>query len=377
MGSRGRPRYGSRRASGPARGAVPDTSTGLDTGTDTGAGEEMRPPGRAPRRAPVGRAERRKTLRRIKRRRRRSAVKEIPILVGVALLIALVLKTFLVQAFVIPSGSMEQTIRIGDRVLVDKLTPWFGAKPERGDVVVFKDPGDWLKDERKPPKEDPVVIKQGKQFLTFIGLLPSDDEQDLIKRVIGVGGDTVECCDKDGRVTVNGTPLNESYLHPGNRPSEVKFKVTVPKGRLFVMGDHREDSADSRYHLDEEGQGTISEDLVVGRAMVIAWPFGHWRRLEEPETYASVRDAPTATTRADGGSEHRLAPMDQHGMVQLPTPAELPLVMGVVGLRRSWHRRQCGKRSGCGGFGGRRTIRSRGARAAARAAGGRARRGDG
>ena len=106
------------------------------------------------------------------------------------------LKTFLVQAFVIPSGSMEQTIRIGDRVLVDKLTPWFGSKPQRGDVVVFKDPGGWLAggaDAAK--KDDPVVIKQVKEGLTFIGLLPSDDEQDLIKRVVAVGGDTVKCCD--------------------------------------------------------------------------------------------------------------------------------------------------------------------------------------
>lgn len=141
-----------------------------------------------------------------------------PLLVLVALLIALVLKTFLVQAFVIPSGSMEQTIRIGDRVLVDKLTPWFGSRPERGDVVVFKDPGRWLNQENVGKKESPVVVKQAKEVLTFIGLLPSDDEQDLIKRVIAVGGDTVECCGKDGRISVNGVPLDEPYLYPGNPP---------------------------------------------------------------------------------------------------------------------------------------------------------------
>lgn len=164
------------------------------------------------------RAERRKLARKVKRRRRRSAVKEIPLLITVALLIALVLKTFLVQAFVIPSGSMEQTIRIGDRVLVDKLTPWFGAKPRRGDVVVFKDPGGWLRQENVAKKDPPVVVKQVKEGLTFIGLLPSDDEQDLIKRVVAVGGDTVKCCDKDGKVTVNGVALDEPYLHPGNPP---------------------------------------------------------------------------------------------------------------------------------------------------------------
>lgn len=340
MGSRGRSRHASGRP-GPAHSVdVPRTGPRLG-----------------------GRAERRKVQRRIKRRRRRSAIKEIPILIGVALLIALVLKTFLVQAFVIPSGSMEQTIRIGDRVLVDKLTPWFGSKPSRGDVVVFKDPGNWLEDERKPPEEDPVVIKQAKEFLTWIGLLPSSSEQDLIKRVVGVGGDTVECCDKQGRVTVNGTPLDEPYLHPGNVPSERRFKVTVPEGRIFVMGDHRANSADSRAHLDEPDHGTVSEDLVVGRAVVIAWPFGHWRRLEEPGTYASVKDAPGGATQARG-SPHRLS-SDQQGLVQLPTPAELPLVMGVVGLRRSWRGRQCGVRRECGGFGGRRSIRSRRARKAA------------
>nr|WP_221476526.1 signal peptidase I [Streptomyces zagrosensis] len=319
----------------------------------------------------AGRAERRKAARRIQRRRRRSAIKEIPILVAVALLIALVLKTFLVQAFVIPSGSMEQTIKIGDRVLVDKLTPWFGAKPQRGDVVVFKDPGGWLEDEHKPSGDDPVGIKQAKQFLTFIGLLPSSDEQDLIKRVVGVGGDTVRCCGRDGRVTVNGTPLNEPYVHPGNPPSKLKFQVQVPQGRIFVMGDHRSNSADSRYHLDDEGRGTIPEDLVVGKAVVIAWPVGHWRRLEEPGAFASVRDAGDAQSQA-GGAPHSVSsgtafPLEAQGLTHLPTLAELPLVMGLVGLRRTWGRRQHGKRSGCGGFGGRRTIRTRRARKAARA----------
>ncbi|MBH5337228.1 signal peptidase I [Streptomyces pactum] len=336
MGSRGRPRHGQQAG---------ETST-------AGSADQPGP------RPAGGRAERRKALRRIRRRQRRSAVREIPVLIGVALLIALLLKTFLVQAFVIPTGSMEQTIRIGDRVLVDKLTPWFGAEPERGDVVVFKDPGGWLQDEEKPKNDDIVGVKQAKQFLTFIGLLPSADEQDLIKRVVGVGGDTVRCCDESGRITVNGTPLQEPYLHPGNNPSEIEFEVKVPENRLFVMGDHRADSADSRYHLDEEGQGTISEDLVVGRAVVIAWPFGHWRRLEAPETYASVEDAPTSEPRDDGPA-HRLSPMDQQGLIQLPTPAELPLVMGVVGLRRSWRGRLSGVRSGCGGFGGRRAFRSR------------------
>ncbi|GAA3376210.1 hypothetical protein GCM10020367_47000 [Streptomyces sannanensis] len=286
-------------------------------------------------------------------------MKEIPLLIGVALLIALVLKTFLVQAFVIPSGSMEQTIRIGDRVLVDKLTPWFGSKPQRGDVIVFQDPGGWLKGEQTAKgTADPVVVKQVKEALTFIGLLPSADEQDLIKRVVAVGGDRVKCCDEDGRVTVNGVPLVEPYLHPDSRPSQVTFDVTVPAGRLFVMGDHRSNSADSRFHLDDPYQGTVSEDEVVGRAVVIAWPFGHWGWLEEPETYAGVPDAREGSPTALGDS-HRVSTQDPKEAILLPSPAELSLVMGVVSLRLMrrgpWH----GVRSERGGCGGRRTIRTR------------------
>ncbi|MET9392469.1 signal peptidase I [Streptomyces sp. NPDC006624] len=305
------------------------------------------------------RAERRKLQRKVKRRRRRGAVKEVPLLVGVAVLIALVLKTFLVQAFVIPSGSMEQTIQIGDRVLVDKLTPWFGSKPQRGDVVVFKDPGGWLQDEQTTPKkDDPVGVKQIKEGLTFIGLLPSENEKDLIKRVVGVGGDRVKCCDTQGRVTVNGIPLNEDYLYPGAAPSDTPFDITVPQGRLWVMGDHRNNSADSRAHQDTDYGGTVSEDEVVGRAMVIAWPLGHWTTLEEPNTYASVSDAGTGSTAAPRPS-HRVAPDDSNGTIQLPTPAELPLVMGVVGLRRIWGRRRHRVRSWRGGCGGWRTVRTR------------------
>ncbi|MGK5497044.1 signal peptidase I [Streptomyces sp. URMC 125] len=333
MGRRGRPRGGREADGAPA--AEPH-----DPGT--------------PRRPGEGRADRRRAARRIRRRRRLSVTKEIPVLVGVALLIALVLKTFLVQAFVIPSGSMEQTIRIDDRVLVDKLTPWFGSRPERGDVVVFKDPGGWLPPQEKPERNDPVGVKQGRQFLTFIGLLPSDDEQDLIKRVIAVGGDTVRCCDEDGRITVNGTSLDEPYLHPGNAPSQMPFEVEVPEDRIFVMGDHRANSADSRYHLKEPGKGTIPESLVVGKAMVIAWPYSHWRRLEEPETYASVPDPRGASTSAAAGGDNEL--------MRIPRPAELPLVMGVAGvglhrLRRGRRRSTSSVRSGCGGRGGRSTLR--------------------
>lgn len=347
MGNRGRPRGVS---SHPADNLLP-------TGTRRASGSAGRP----------SRVERRKLARKIKRRRRRSTVKEIPLLVGVAVLIALVLKTFLVQAFVIPSGSMENTIQIGDRVLVDKFTPWFGSKPQRGDVVVFQDPGGWLTAEETKKADDPIVVKQVKQGLTFIGLLPSDNEKDLIKRVVGVGGDTVKCCDAQGRVTVNGTPLSEPYILAGDKPSDFAFEVKVPEGRLWVMGDHRSNSADSRYHRTDQYGGTVSEDSVVGRAMIIAWPIGNWTRLKEPGTYASVADAPSGSTSALLAS-HRVAPADPDGLIPLPSPAELPLVMGVVGLRRIRRGLRHGVRSGCGGCGGRRTVRTRGSRRAAGAA---------
>ena len=300
-----------------------------------------------------GRADRRRAARRIKRRRRLRATREIPILIVTALVIALGLKTFLVQAFVIPSGSMEQTIRINDRVLVDKLTPWFGWEPERGDVVVFRDPGGWLEGEQDSGSEGPIGVRQAQDFLTWIGLLPSDDDQDLIKRVIALGGDTVACCDPEGRVTVNGAPLDEPYLHPGNEPSQIEFEVTVPEGRLFVMGDHRSNSADSRYHLEEEG-GTVPVDLVVGRAVVIAWPFSHWSGLGGTEAFSAVPDPGESGTGDPDAAAGRLPGTAGEGendgeIARLPSPAELPLVMGVVGLLRNPHGPERSVRSGSGG----------------------------
>ncbi|MGW1197368.1 signal peptidase I [Streptomyces sp. NPDC002536] len=230
-------------------------------------------------------------------KKQRSFWKELPILVGIALVLALIIKTFLVQAFSIPSESMQNTLQRGDRVLVDKLTPWFGSKPERGEVVVFHDPGGWL---GETPQQDNGPIAGGLQkVLSFIGLMPSAEEKDLIKRVIATGGDTVECKGNNDPVVVNGKPLSEPYIFPGNTPCGDKpfGPIKVPKGRIWVMGDHRQDSLDSRYHQElDKYQGTVSEDEVVGRAIVVAWPLNRWSTLPVPDTFSQPGLSAAAAT---------------------------------------------------------------------------------
>jgi signal peptidase I len=217
-------------------------------------------------------------------RRRRPLWQELPLLVVVALVLALLVKTFLVQAFSIPSASMQNTLQKGDRVLVDKLTPWFGSQPGRGDVIVFHDPDDWLAGE---PVPHPNAVQKA---LSSVGLMPSANERDLIKRVIGVGGDTVEC-DGTGPVKVNGRPLDEPYVYAGNTSCTDddqggRFKVTVPHGMLWVMGDHRQNSFDSRYHRHDRHGGFVPVGDVVGRAVVVAWPVTRWATLPAPDTFA-------------------------------------------------------------------------------------------
>ncbi|WP_411573304.1 signal peptidase I, partial [Streptomyces scabiei] len=217
------------------------------------------------------------------RKKQRSFWKELPILVGIALVLALLIKTFLVQAFSIPSDSMQNTLQEGDRVLVDKLTPWFGSEPERGEVVVFHDPDGWLKGE---PTLEPNAVQR---VLGWIGLMPSAEEKDLIKRVIGVAGDTIEC-NGTGPLKVNGKALNEPYVYPGNTPCTVddtggQFKVKVPEGKIWVMGDHRQNSLDSRYHQNDSNKGMVPVSQVVGRAIVVAWPPTRWSTLPIPDTF--------------------------------------------------------------------------------------------
>ncbi|MEE4544840.1 signal peptidase I [Streptomyces sp. V4-01] len=233
-------------------------------------------------------------------RRQRSLWRELPILVVVALVLALLVKTFLMQAFSIPSESMQNTLQPGDRVLVDKLTPWFGSKPERGDVVVFHDPADWLGGEGA---RHPDAVQKA---LGFIGLMPAAGERDLIKRVIGVAGDTVECRGT-GPVYVNGKPLDEPYVFAGNTPCSSddqggQFDVTVPQGRIWVMGDHRQDSSDSRYHRLDTTHGFVPVGNVVGRAVVVAWPIDRWATLPVPDTFGQpgIRAASAAAPGALG-----------------------------------------------------------------------------
>ncbi|WNO77125.1 MULTISPECIES: signal peptidase I [unclassified Streptomyces] len=248
-------------------------------------------------------------------KKQRSFWKELPLLIGIALLLALLIKTFLVQAFSIPSDSMQDTLQRGDRVLVDKLTPWFGSEPERGEVVVFHDPGGWLDGEPTPA---PNVAQK---FLSFIGLMPSSEEKDLIKRTIAVAGDTVEC-KKGGPVKVNGKALDEPYIFPGDTPCDDQpfgpFKV--PKDRIWVMGDHRQNSRDSRYHMEDVNGGFVPVDKVVGRAVVVAWPLNRWATLPVPSTF----DQPGINTAAAAVS------------------SSAPLAMGAVGALPIvlWRRRR-------------------------------------
>ncbi len=223
--------------------------------------------------------------------------KELPLLLVVALVLALLIKTFFVQAFSIPSDSMQNTLQRGDRVLVDKLTPWFGAKPERGDVVVFHDPAHWLGSEET---SHPNSVQK---VLSFIGLMPSADERDLIKRVVAVGGDTVEC-EGTGPVKVNGKALREPYVFAGNTPCSTdqggQFKVTVPRGTIWVMGDHRQDSYDSRYHRRDRTHGFVPVKDVVGRAFVVAWPVDRWDFLAVPGTFGQKGISASAAPGALG-----------------------------------------------------------------------------
>ncbi|ALO66562.1 S26 family signal peptidase [Arthrobacter alpinus] len=212
--------------------------------------------------------------------------KEILTIVLIALVLSFLIKTFLFRAFFIPSGSMENTLQINDRIFVNLLVPQpIGLK--RGDVVVFKDSQGWL-------SEEPVANKPSgwlNDVATFIGLAPDSSQQHLIKRVIGMPGDKIICCNSDGKLTVNGTAITEPYLFPGASPSDTTFSVTVPEGHLWVMGDHRNNSMDSRAHNSLNKTGFVPISDVEGRAVVIAWPLSRVGILGNyPDVFADVPD---------------------------------------------------------------------------------------
>jgi signal peptidase I len=281
------------------------------------------------------------------RRRRRSLWRELPILIVIALVIALVLKTFVIQAFKIPTGSMENTLEIGDKVLVNKLIYHFRSI-QPGDIVVFDGAGSW--DPRPAaahPSSDPVVraydATLGRLITAVGGLFGTEPGQtDYIKRVIGVPGDRVACCNAQGLITVNGVALHEqSYLYPGAIPSDApagysgRFRLTVPPGRLWVLGDNREVSADSRLHQNDPGDGTIPENGVIGRAFMIVWPLSRWRILPIPSTFLQ----PGIVSRASAAA---LRPGE---VLAEPAAPFLPLAAGLTGaLPLTWLQRTVRRR---------------------------------
>jgi signal peptidase I len=285
-------------------------------------------------------------------RKGRSFWRELPVLIVVALAIALVIKTFVVQAFYIPTGSMQNTLDIGDKVLVNKLVYDFRSI-QPGDVIVFNGDGSW-EPEPAPasPNSDPVVrlydATLDPLFHSIAGLFgTAPGQEDFIKRVIGVPGDHVACCNASGDVTVNGVALHEqSYLFPGNPPSMQRFSITVPPGRLWVMGDHRSISWDSRGHMQDPGDGTIPENMVIGRAFMIVWPPSRWRILPIPSTFGQPGIIP-ASKSAAAGPAAAAARVVAAGTAVAPTPTYLPLEAGfVVALPLTWLQRRLRRRLG-------------------------------
>lgn len=217
--------------------------------------------------------------------------RDLVVIIVVAVLASFLIKTFLIRSFFIPSESMQDTLQVGDRILVNELVP--DVIPlQRGDVVVFTDPGGWLVGDPVAAPSNPVAAA-GEWVLSLIGLSTQDANDHLVKRVIGLPGDHVTCCNALGQMSVNGAPLDEPYvvLQPGSRAvSGTPVDVTVPKDSLWVMGDNRYNSEDSRFHPDTETKGYVPVSDVVGRAFVVSWPVSHWSWLTDyPATFDGVR----------------------------------------------------------------------------------------
>jgi signal peptidase I len=291
----------------------------------------VQPPAETPAEAPAqSSGTSRRRSRKGAEQKKGSLLRELPVLLLIAFVLALVVKTFFVQAFFIPSGSMEQTLHgcigcTGDRVLVNKVPYWFDD-PEPGDIVVFKGPDTWT--------PEVTVTEPANRFTgallwlgRAVGVAPPS-EDDFVKRVIAVGGQTVQCCDPEGRVMVDGEPLDEPYIHE-NTPIESRAfgPVTVPEGRLWVMGDHRSASADSKAHMGDQYSGTIGVDDVIGKAAVIVWPVSRFGLLDSPDIQG--------TEAAAAGSGDPAAPAPVAATV-------VPLALGLAGAVpvAAWRRRR-------------------------------------
>ena len=271
-----------------------------------------------------------------------SFLTEMVVLFVVALTIALLIKTFIVQPFYIPSASMENTLLVGDKVLVNKIV--YRVRPiSRGDIVVFNGAGSWQPPaSQQPSNHNPIArlydATLGRLFNSIRGLFGTAPGQtDYIKRVIGLPGDHVVCCDAKGDVTVNGVPLQESsYLIPGAKPSQGPFDIVVPPGRLWVMGDNRPQSADSRLHdcsytytppqcVAYDKSGTVPEDRVIGRAFMIIWPPSRFRILPIPSTFSQRGLSHAAASSSDGGPSPAAASIPVR-----PSGPFLPLAGGIA-----------------------------------------------
>lgn len=216
------------------------------------------------------------------------------IIVLAALLVSFFVKSYLIRSFYIPSGSMENTLQINDRIIVNELVP-SAVGLKHGDVIVFKDPGGWLKPEDAHVNEPTSTFGKVSNWIkNTIGVGGTDENDHLVKRVIGLPGDHVKCCNALGQMSINGIPLHEPYVHNsdgGTEASKETFSVTVPEGNVWVMGDHRDASADSRFHEDLSSHGFVPESDIVGRAVVISWPFDRWQYLSDfSDVYAGVDD---------------------------------------------------------------------------------------